>query len=365
MATRSTADEPIGPGPEDPGWLSWYDLFAIHTSAGKDSQTTMRLAMSAFAAADVMDRVLALHLDLGPRVEWPQVPELAGEQAARNGLTLALPGEPWAGRIHYASRPGADLLDDIATRRKKDGVTMRGWPTMWTRYCTSDHKTAPGRAFTEAVCEQIRADRHLTRPVRVLQVMGFRAAESQDRANRRPFGFRPGVSATTKRHVFEWLPIHAMTTAAVWRDIRAAGVPYHPVYDEGMSRLSCRHCLLASLADLSISKRLSPGTAADYERVEADLEDPFRRNKPLASIRSQPGRPGLAVRWTRCPSCSARVLARDWETVRYCPAHAATGPWNWPHKDHPTPACAQGSLFDLSPAAAAAAGTSPAQDWRD
>ena len=88
--------------------------------------------------------------------------------------------------------------------------------------------------------QQIRADRHLTRPVRVLQVMGFRAAESEDRAKRRPFGFRPGVSAKTKRHVFEWLPIHDMSTAAVWRDIRTAGIPYHPVYDEGMRGLSCQ-----------------------------------------------------------------------------------------------------------------------------
>lgn len=340
MSTETVA--PYAPGPDVPGWLSWYDVVVPMESGGKDSQTAMRHAVRALEAADMLDRTAALHIDLGERVEWPQVPELVAEQSARFGMPLA-DGPQWAGRLHYTRRAGGDLLDDVATRTKRDG-SARGWPTMWTRYCTSDHKTAPGRAFVEALCARIREERGLDRPVRVLQVMGFRADESRARAARPVFEYKPRLS-TRRRHVFEWLPIHHLTTAQVWDDIRESGVPYHPVYDQGMTRLSCRHCIMGSAADLAISKRLSPDTAAAYERVEAELGDSFQHNRPLASIPAQPGTRGFAVHWLACPTCGVRVLAESGETVRHCPAHAATGPWAGGAVQNDAPSCVQLPLF--------------------
>ncbi|MEU1813370.1 phosphoadenosine phosphosulfate reductase domain-containing protein [Micromonospora aurantiaca (nom. illeg.)] len=249
------------PGPDSPSWLDWYDVIVINTSGGKDSQTAVRRVLGILGAAGLLDRVAVLHLVLDkdprggaePRVEWQQVPKLAAAQAARGGIGLAAAGgwavwdahragsalterAQWAGLMHYARRDvDGDLLDDFASRRKRDG-SPRGWATMWTRYCTSDWKTAVGRAFTEAICAQIRAERGLTRPVRVLQVMGFRAEESEDRADRAPFSFNFTASAPASRHVWEWLPIHDLTKREVWADIRDSGVPYHPAYDEGLSR---------------------------------------------------------------------------------------------------------------------------------
>lgn len=348
------------PAPFTPGWLDWFDLIAMHTSGGADSQEMERRAADVFRAAGVMHKVAALHiwldrrhdLDDDPtRIEWQQVPQLAAEQSRRCGLPLAdgdgwavwdaraagktVDRQVWAGRLHYARRANkdksdwdGDLLDDIATRRKKDGVAMRGWPTLWTRYCTSDWKTAVGRAFTEYLCAQIRRERGLTRPVRVLQVMGFRAEESGERANRSPYTLNYKVSAETLRHVWEWLPIHTLNKRDRWEAIRASGVPYHPVYDEGMSRLSCRACIMSSLPDLATMKRLSPDTAAAYEQVEAELDDSFRQNKRLADIPAAPGPTGFGVHWLACPTCAVPVLASTRQTARHCPAHAATGPWN-------------------------------------
>src|SRR5689334_17513672 len=220
--------------PGTPGWLDFFDLIVMHTSGGADSQTALRHAAAEIHAAGAVGRTAVLHLVLDrenagndPRIEWEQVPELAAEQADRNGFPLAgddgwtvwkarLAGQDiertqWAGRMHFARRDfDGDLLDDIATRRKLTG-DPRGWPTMWTRFCTSDWKTDVGRAFVEYLCVQIRRERGLARPVRVLQVMGFRAEESSDRADRSPYGINYGVSARTKRHVWEWLPIHPMT----------------------------------------------------------------------------------------------------------------------------------------------------------
>lgn len=352
MGARSFVSLSKAPRPGDAGWADFYDLVVIHTSGGKDSERALSRAMGAVNAAGAGHKVAGLHLWLDerdtddPRIEWPEVPELAAEQARRHGLPLgagggwqvwddALAGRgtartTWAGQMHYARRDVAgDLLDDVATRRKRDG-SARGWPTMWTRYCTSDWKTAVGRAFTEHLCAQIRAEQGLTRPVRVLQVMGFRAEESADRANRPAFGLNGGVSAKASRHVWEWLPIHGLLWGQVWREIRVAGVPYHPVYDRGLTRLSCRHCVMGSRGDLGRSKALSPATATAYIAVETALGDPFQHNKPLALVPVPDGEHGFDAWWTTCPACGGAVLADTRERVRFCPTHAADGPWNYP-----------------------------------
>lgn len=333
----SAADAPSAPGPDVADWLAWWDLIVIQTSAGKDSQTALRHSLRAFATADVLDRVVAMHMDLGARVEWDQVPELAAEQVARYGLPL-----------HVARRDGVDLLDDIATRRKRNGE-YRGPPGPGLRYCTSDHKTAPSRRAIEAMCEHLREVDGLNRPVRVLQVLGFRAAESTFRRELPAFAFNRRQSAITKRHVFDWLPIQGMSTRAVWDDIRESGVPYHPAYDEGMSRLSCRFCVLASRRDLSIARRLSPQVAADYIAVEQETGHTFQAGRALSSIQPEPGRQGFAVHWLTCPTCGVRVLARDWESIRHCPAHARFGPWEQYADDdlRDAPGCGQGELFAI------------------
>lgn len=358
-------------------WFDWFDVILPQTSGGKDSERMMARALPILRTAGVMHKVAALHIWLDrrhdlddsdrARVEWQQVPALAAEQARRHGLPLAdgqgwavwdarerrdqVTHEAWAGRMHFARRTNrdrtdfdGDLLDDIATRTKRDG-TPRGWPTMWTRYCTSDWKTAVGRAFAEFIAAQLRRDLGLTRPVRVLQLMGFRAEESDDRAGRAPYALNYGVSARDSRHTWEWLPIHDMTARQVWAGIRADGVPYHPAYDEGMSRLSCRGCIMASRGDLATMKRLVPASSAVLESIEADLGDPFQHRRPLASIPAAPGRQGFAVNWTTCPACAVPVLSREWETARGCPAHADTGPWDRTDRAEPAPACTQPALF--------------------
>ncbi len=309
---------PAAPRPGEAGWLTWWDLVVCQTSAGKDSQTAMRAAVHALEAAGMLGRTvaIAMHMDLGARVEWPQVPELAREQARRNGLALVV-----------ASRAGVDLLDDIRARRKRDGA-VRGWPGAGLRYCTSDHKTAPSRRAIEAMCEHIRERDRLARPVRVLQVMGFRAAESKRRAELDGFAFNARQSASTKRHVFDWLPIQGMSTGQVWADIRVSGVPYHPAYDEGMTRLSCKLCVLASRGDLSTARRLAPEVADQYIAAEYELGLTFQNGRSRESIEPAAGPGGLDVHWLSCPTCGVDVLASTRECVRACPAHATSGPWD-------------------------------------
>lgn len=154
------------------------------------------------------------------------------------------------------------------------------WPSARARYCTSDHKRAVARKFiTELVAEL----GELGRPARVLNCMGHRGEESTSR-RRKPAFARDDAASSGRRTVDTWLPIQQWTKTQVWQDIHDSGVPYHPAYDQGMSRLSCSLCVLASRADLVRGAQLRPDLAREYADLEAEIDHAFRADLSMANI---------------------------------------------------------------------------------
>lgn len=196
--------------------------------------------------------------------------ELAAEHAAHYGL-----------RFELARRTASDghtetILERVATR----GM----WPDAARRWCTSDHKRGPIRKIMTSLVTELRdSGTVVDRPVRLLNVMGLRAAESTARARRVPYTANQAAS-NGRRHVDEWYPIHHYTVADVWARIAAAGTRPHPAYAAGMSRLSCRFCVLSSRADLICSARLNPALADQYAAVEAAVGHTFRADLSMADI---------------------------------------------------------------------------------
>ncbi|MGV9679222.1 phosphoadenosine phosphosulfate reductase domain-containing protein [Nocardia sp. NPDC003482] len=130
----------------------------------------------------------------------------------------------------------------------------------------------------------------IDRPVRLLNILGLRAEESPARRRRASYSVdRPASNG--RRHVDTWLPIHTWTTPQVWQRIEQAGTRPHPAYAAGMSRLSCRFCVLASRADLICSARLNPALAARYAAVEARTGHRFRQDLSMAEVISAAARP--------------------------------------------------------------------------
>lgn len=267
--------------------LHRYDTILMSSSAGKDSQAMLDYVV---ALADEQgfsrSRIVVAHADLGD-VEWPGTPELAAEQAAHYGL-----------RFEVVSRIGKVKEDDQGTLYKRgekfggllDYVERRGkWPDSQNRYCTSDFKRAPIRALITRLHREHGSDR----PYRMLCTMGQRAAESKPRAKYLPFarGAAPGrdtrEGCTEKREVDTWLPIHSWTTEMVWERIRKSGVRYHPVYDTGMKRLSCRLCIFAPEAALMLAGSLAPDLLAEYVRVETKIGHTFRNKFSLRVIKDR------------------------------------------------------------------------------
>lgn len=228
-------------------------LFAVNHSAGKDSQA-MLLRLRALGIPD--DQMVVVHADLG-EVEWPG--NLAHIEANSFGLPLIV-AEPKTGFFDMVERRGM-------------------FPSAAQRQCTSDLKRGPiERELRRYLKENPRFGG------RLVNCMGMRAAESPARAKKSALQ-RSARNSKAGREWWDWLPIHEMSTEAVFETIAEAGQAPHPAYALGMTRLSCCFCILASASDLKISAEANPELYARYCETEERLGHTLSMSrKPLPEI---------------------------------------------------------------------------------
>jgi 3'-phosphoadenosine 5'-phosphosulfate sulfotransferase (PAPS reductase)/FAD synthetase len=250
--------------------LGSYDIILVNTSGGKDSQAMLDEVYRLAADAGVTDRLIAVHADLG-RVEWEGTKALAAKQV-----------EQYSVRFEVVARDG-DLLDQIIDRRisldAKGKFDAPAFPSSNARFCTSDQKTSQ---VVKLMTQLVRDSGIKGRPVRILNCLGIRSQESPARAKKVAFG--PDCASNGKRTVDRWLPIFNWTETQVWDRIKASGVPHHPAYDLGMSRLSCVFCVFASKRDLAIAAKHNPELAKEYQAVEIQVRSTFRVDLSMTDI---------------------------------------------------------------------------------
>lgn len=264
MSSHITDTVTPGPVPN----LAEYDVVLVNSSAGKDSQASLDVVVEKARSAGVLDRMVVVHADLGDN-EWPGTPELAAEHAAAYGL-----------RFEIVSRQREDgEVETILERVEERGM----WPDAARRWCTSDHKRGPIRKLMTQLAAEQRTAGVTGRPVRLLNVMGFRAEESAARRLRAPYSFDQPAS-NGRRHVDTWLPIHGWTLDEVWQRIEQAGTRPHPAYAAGMRRASCPLCVMGARMDLVIAAKKNPDLAARYAAVEAKTGHQFRQDISMAEI---------------------------------------------------------------------------------
>lgn len=243
--------------------LTEYDWIIINSSAGKDSQAMLDIVGKQAIELGLQDRIVVFHADLG-RVEWPGTAELAEEQANHYGF-----------RFEKIARPQGDLLTHIEQR----GM----FPDAARRYCTSDHKRGQGRKLMTKLVDEI----YTGNPVKILNCMGFRREESPARAKKKMFKRDESASNKTKRYVDEYCPILEWSEHDVWQQIKVSGVRHHWAYDEGMPRLSCCFCVLASKSALVRAAQLRPDLAVEYAELETKINHSFRQDLSMSEIIEQ------------------------------------------------------------------------------
>jgi 3'-phosphoadenosine 5'-phosphosulfate sulfotransferase (PAPS reductase)/FAD synthetase len=243
----------------------------------------------------IKDRIVVVHCDLG-RVEWDGTRELAERQAQAYGLRFeVVRNENWA-----------DLLERIEAHGK--------FPGRNTRFCTSEFKTGQARRLATALVREDKANglTRAGRQVRILNCLGIRAQESPNRAALQPFKHHQQFKADGKpgngwtnglRWVDEYLPIHAWSEDDVWARIKASGVEHHPVYDQGMPRLSCSFCPLASMSANVKAATLRPELAQEYADLEARMNFRYSESFSMADV--------IAAA-KRAMADQAEVAVEDW-----------------------------------------------------
>ena len=176
---------------------------------------------------------------------------------------------------------GKTLLDRIEERGR--------FPSASVRWCTSDFKRSP---IERELRRHLKA--HPRFNGRVVNCMGHRADESPTRAGRDAWT-RNARNSRAGREWVDWLPVHALSAADVFRVIRDAGQSPHWAYAAGMRRLSCSFCILASRQDLRIAARLRPALYRRYAVLEQRIGHTLSPSRiPLPELTGVPAEAGQA-----------------------------------------------------------------------
>ena len=251
--------------PECRAFIGGGALVAVNVSGGKDSQA-MTILLSRLVPHD---RLVAVHAPLG-EVEWPGTMEHI-EATMPSGVPLIL--------APIAS--GKTLLEAIEERGK--------FPDSARRYCTAGWKRGP---IERELRRYLKA--HPRFGGRIVNAMGMRADESPVRAKRTPWQ-RNDRNSRAGRQWFDWLPIHDLSTADVFRVIAEAGQSPHWAYAAGMSRLSCSFCILASRSDLRRAAELRPALYRRYTDLEQRIGHTLSPTRaPLPEVTGVPVPPSAA-----------------------------------------------------------------------
>lgn len=243
--------------PEIEGLVSSGAPVAIGVSGGKDSQAA---ALATFAYLDREGhkgpRIL-IHADLGS-VEWNDSLPVCQDLAAHLSCELVVVKRKAGGLMErWKSR----WLSSKTRYESLSTVTLVPcWSTPAMRFCTSEQKT-----------HVIMADlKRRFKGQKILNVTGVRHEESAARSK------MPVWSADSSEQIFTWRPIIHQTTAEVFEAIDRSGLSPHPAYREfGMSRVSCRFCIMSNLADLKAATAQPESHELFNEMVELEIESSF------------------------------------------------------------------------------------------
>lgn len=205
---------------------------AIGVSGGKDSQAS---AIATFRHLDAVlhtgPRIL-IHSDLGS-VEWDDSITICQELADHLKCDLIVVRRKAGGLMErWESR----WLSSKTRYETLSTVTLVPcWSTPDMRFCTSEQKT---HVIVAELKRRFKGQQ-------ILNVTGVRRQESRNRA-------RMAVSDMDKSgRIVNWRPIIDLTVEDVFAMIEAAGLRPHPAYRIfGMSRVSCRFCIMSNLPDL-------------------------------------------------------------------------------------------------------------------
>ena len=224
-------------------------IFYVSHSGGKDSQ-----AMFIEIAKRVpKDQIVVIHAHL-VGIEWK------GTRAQIHATT--------EGYQYIEAHAKTDWWTTVEKRQMFPGPAYR--------QCTSDLKRGP-------IQRETRRDMKAKGKLIGVNCMGIRWEESARRAKALAFTVNKEMSKAGRKF-YDMNPIIDYTVAEVFQTIEDAGQEPHWAYSEGMDRLSCCFCIMASNHDLTVSARLNPELYARYVETEKRIGFTLKQGKSLEEI---------------------------------------------------------------------------------
>ncbi len=229
---------------------------AIGVSGGKDSQAA---ALATIAYLDDLKHTgprILVHSDLGV-VEWADSLPVCERLAAHLGIELVT-----------LRRGAGDMMDrwearwESSKRRYANLETVTlvlPWSTPSMRFCTSELKTQLIGAALRKRFGKV-----------YINVTGVRREESKARAQVAIASAEKGGASWT------WRPIVRWTLAETFAYVAAAGLDVHEAYTTfGMSRVSCRFCIMSNIADLANAATDAASIPILRRMVELEIASTF------------------------------------------------------------------------------------------
>ena len=229
---------------------------AIGVSGGKDSQAAALATIAYLDSVGHRGARILIHADLGS-VEWKASLTVCQSLATHLGLELVVVRRA-AGDL--MQRWEARHASSIRRYAQLETITLiLPWSTPSMRFCTSELKT-------HLILRELRR-RYPGQAV--LNVTGERRQE-KSRAHRAV----ADVGATGR--TVTWRPILEWTELETFDFIQFCRLEPHVAYTQyGMSRVSCRFCILAGLADLIAASRVEETHDLYRRMVQLEIVSTF------------------------------------------------------------------------------------------
>jgi 3'-phosphoadenosine 5'-phosphosulfate sulfotransferase (PAPS reductase)/FAD synthetase len=148
-------------------------------------------------------------------------------------------------------KPERDFVE-LAAHKKR-------FPSTKARFCTTELKLKPMRAWIESQAEAGAIDK-----ARLVQCVGVRAEESPSRARMAAF-----VPEDDFYGLPQWRPILSWTWQEVFACHDRHGVKANPLYSQGMGRVGCMPCIMANMPELAEIARRFPEVVDKVEAAES------------------------------------------------------------------------------------------------
>ena len=221
---------------------------AIGVSGGKDSQAAVLATISHLDAIGHTGPRVLIHADLGI-VEWDDSLPVCRDLARRYGVDLVVISRKAGGLMERWEARWQSSIDRYCNLLTVTLVPC--WSTPAMRFCTSELKT---HVITAELRRRFPGQT-------VVNVTGVRRAESAARARQPVSDSKPGL--------INWRPVLDWSEIEVFAAIDASGMEPHPAYRcFGMSRVSCRFCIMSNGGDLAAAAA-QPEAQGLYRRMVA------------------------------------------------------------------------------------------------